>query len=448
MKLKNRLWALGLLVLCSVTFLILLSIRAQELYLQEQIKHELEKLSARWQGQHVYSAKSSNVTRRRSECSIPTNIKRLCIDNTLEMTPANVCPLEELSRDCSLLREVHGYDDKPVDQEELDFPLAFGLKMHTAPEQAEQLLRTIYRPHNVYCIHVDKKADDAVLRVMTSIAACFPNVILTNRISFVYGSYDAIKAELTTMNCALQSKVKWKYYLNLAGQEFPLRTNLEMVRILKLLNGTNDIESFPLPDRYKLRITHKYKVEEGKMCNASIPKEPPTFKAQIRKGSQYNAFTRAFVVAVSVDDEAKAIMNYFNDTLYPEENIWATINQLPGTPGGYPFHVKHNPANEHISRAIAWDIFDAYQCRGEYVREVCIFTRADLPWLLRQPNFFANKFRLEMDSQAVACLEAVVDQRARSRALTLDQSYYLSLPHVRYRNTRALSMVTEKFTSD
>ena len=197
-----------------------------------------------------------------------------------------------------MLREVHGYD-KPVDKEEMDFPLAFGLKMHTAPEQAEQLLRTIYRPHNVYCIHVDKKADDAVLRVMTSIAACFPNVILTDRISFVYGSYDAIRAELITMTCALESKVDWKCYLNLAGQEFPLRTNLEMVRIFKLLNGTNDIESFPMPDHLTYRISHEYKVRNGTLLKTAVAKNAPTFKAEIHKGSQYNAIPRALICGVS-----------------------------------------------------------------------------------------------------------------------------------------------------
>lgn len=61
--------------------------------------------------------------------------------------------------------------------------------MHTAPEQAEQPLRTIYRPHKVYCIQIDKNADDVVSLVMTSIAVCFPNVILTKRISFVYAGY-------------------------------------------------------------------------------------------------------------------------------------------------------------------------------------------------------------------------------------------------------------------
>ena len=34
----------------------------------------------------------------------------------------------------------------------------------------------------------------------------------------------------------------WKYHINLAGQEFPLKTNLELVRILKAFNGSNLIQ--------------------------------------------------------------------------------------------------------------------------------------------------------------------------------------------------------------
>ena len=34
----------------------------------------------------------------------------------------------------------------------------------------------------------------------------------------------------------------WRYYINLAGSAFPLKTNAELVQILKLYNGTNDIE--------------------------------------------------------------------------------------------------------------------------------------------------------------------------------------------------------------
>ena len=34
---------------------------------------------------------------------------------------------------------------------------------------------------------------------------------------------------------------RWKYFINLTGQEFPLRTNWEIVQIAKIFNGSNDL---------------------------------------------------------------------------------------------------------------------------------------------------------------------------------------------------------------
>ena len=34
---------------------------------------------------------------------------------------------------------------------------------------------------------------------------------------------------------------KWRYFINLTGQEFPLKTNKELVKILKAYRGANDI---------------------------------------------------------------------------------------------------------------------------------------------------------------------------------------------------------------
>ncbi len=36
--------------------------------------------------------------------------------------------------------------------------------------------------------------------------------------------------------------VRWRYFINLTGREFPLKTNLELVRILTTYNGSNDID--------------------------------------------------------------------------------------------------------------------------------------------------------------------------------------------------------------
>ena len=34
---------------------------------------------------------------------------------------------------------------------------------------------------------------------------------------------------------------RFRYFINLTGQEFPLRTNLELVRIARIFNGSNDV---------------------------------------------------------------------------------------------------------------------------------------------------------------------------------------------------------------
>ena len=42
---------------------------------------------------------------------------------------------------------------------------------------------------------------------------------------------------------ALLKYKKWKYFINLTGQEFPLRTNWELVQILKVLGGVTIIDA-------------------------------------------------------------------------------------------------------------------------------------------------------------------------------------------------------------
>ena len=37
---------------------------------------------------------------------------------------------------------------------------------------------------------------------------------------------------------------KWKYYINLTGLEFPLKTNWELVQILSTYKGANDVDTF------------------------------------------------------------------------------------------------------------------------------------------------------------------------------------------------------------
>ena len=69
----------------------------------------------------------------------------------------------ELTKNCSAFKTERGYTDSPVSKEELDFPLAFSILFHKDLEQVENLLRTIYRPHNWYCLHLDADASEVFL---------------------------------------------------------------------------------------------------------------------------------------------------------------------------------------------------------------------------------------------------------------------------------------------
>ena len=149
----------------------------------------------------------------------------------------------EWTKDCSNFKTSRGYVTSPLSQEEAGFPLAFSIAMYTDVEQAERLLRMIYQPQNVYCIHIDIKASVLVHRTMHHIAQCFPNVFIASHLDKIkWGDISVLYPDLNCMRDLINFyKGRWKYYINLTGQEMPLRTNYELVRIAKIFNGSNDI---------------------------------------------------------------------------------------------------------------------------------------------------------------------------------------------------------------
>lgn len=152
---------------------------------------------------------------------------------------------KDLTENCTHFRTIRGYSSHVVTEEELRFPVAFSILLHENGEQAERLLRAIWRPQNFYCIHVDAKADHMTRQIMVDVASCFTNVFLASKsVSVRWAEISLLKAELICMKDAWRQG-HWFYYINLTGREFPLRTNWELVQILKVYNGANDIDGTP-----------------------------------------------------------------------------------------------------------------------------------------------------------------------------------------------------------
>ena len=61
----------------------------------------------------------------------------------------------------------------------------------------------------------------------------------------------------------LAGSVQWKYLMNVAGEAFPLKTNAELVGILRLYNGASDVEGIYWARVHKSRFKQEWKEMQG-----------------------------------------------------------------------------------------------------------------------------------------------------------------------------------------
>ncbi|KAH9504511.1 Beta-1,3-galactosyl-O-glycosyl-glycoprotein beta-1,6-N-acetylglucosaminyltransferase [Bulinus truncatus] len=217
-----------------------------------------------------------------------------------------------LTQSCQNFITSRGYVTSSVTPEEDHFPIAYSLIIYTDLEMAERLLRAIYRPQNFYCIHVDDKSSKSYFDAVSSIAKCFPNVfIASKRINVVWGTFSVLKVELLCME-ELWKYTSWKYFINLAGQEFPLKTNFELVKILKAFNGANSVIG---------RINKK---DEKRWNHVKrLPNVQPI------KGSVHIVVNRQFVDFILHNRTSLKILKWTKKTIIPDETFFSTLNFNP-----------------------------------------------------------------------------------------------------------------------
>jgi hypothetical protein len=233
---------------------------------------------------------------------------------------------------CPLFRQIRGYDSHPIKDSEYEFPLAFSILVYYNVEQLERLLKLIYRPQNVYCIHIDLKSSIEVHKAIESIVQCFDNVFISSKLEdVIYAGISRLKADINCMrdlinfknNFTHNNKIvpKWKYFINLASTEFPLRTNYELTEILRLFNGANDIEVlFNNPkDRVKFSWKPGYKNNERLLIKTDKLKDPPPYNFTITKGIAFGHFSHDFVNFVLNDIHAIDLLRWAEDTYSPDE---------------------------------------------------------------------------------------------------------------------------------
>ncbi|KAJ3604398.1 hypothetical protein NHX12_029139 [Muraenolepis orangiensis] len=328
------------------------------------------------------------------------------------------------TQDCRHYILTRKYLEYPLSKEEEDFPLAYSIVVHHKVQNFERLLRSIYAPQNVYCVHVDKKVQPSTLASFMGIASCFPNVFMVSQpVSVTYAGWSRVQADLNCMADLFNVSATWKYLINLCGQDFPLKTNLEMVRSLQALDGGNSVNSETPPSGQAWKWTIVHQEVDGSVHGTGQQRGPPPLNILLHYGSAYIIVSRGYIQSVLEDSRIQALIEWAKGIYSPDENLWATIQRMPGVPGSTPANSKYDMTDINaVSRLVKWhglegprDTEAAYPpCEGHHVRSICVYGTGDLSWLLKQHHLFANKFDIDMDYIALHCL----DHYLRHKALT------------------------------
>ncbi|RUS84602.1 hypothetical protein EGW08_007629 [Elysia chlorotica] len=335
------------------------------------------------------------------------------------------------TKNCERFKWSRGYITSPLTQEEEEFPLAYSILVFKDIELVERLLRSIYRPQNSYCINVDIKSDPEFYRAVTALVKCFSDNVRMSSIRFDvrWATYTVLEPELVCMQDlwdmdeerhekdtakdgqkveSRKSRKPWKYFINLTGQEFPLKTNYELVKMIKALKGANS--------------------EEGTRKRANKNRwgsKPAPYDINPVKGGVHTLFNRATVDFILHSETARAFVDWLKDTDYPDETLFASINfnphlKIPGTYNGTKME-----ENESLTRYKQWY---GNNCSSQHVvHSICILSTGDLYRLGASPHMFANKFYLHEDRIVIGCLEEKIfnDTRDEFKGIkTFDTTFY------------------------
>jgi hypothetical protein len=248
----------------------------------------------------------------------------------------------DAARRCNTFKLQLGYRTSLMEGDDPDFPIAFNILTHQSLAQVERLLRAIYRPHNSYCIHVDAKANETFQRALRAVVSCFDNVFIASKLeAIVYAGYSRLQADINCMKDHLTSPIKWRYLINTASNAYPLKTNAEITKILKIYNGANDVKATAYGWYFPLKIRWMYKFIEpdvaqgdpdGEVIRTQQRLPPPPHNLTIVKGSAYAVFSRGFIDYIVNDKVAQDYLRFCRDTYSPDEHYWNTLH-----------HTYHNP---------------------------------------------------------------------------------------------------------
>ena len=107
--------------------------------------------------------------------------------------------------------------------------IAYFLLVHRYPAQFKRLFIAIYAPGNLYVVHVDKSSGTELAKDIATFLSPYQGVEILEAEDALWGGYSLVDAELRGMERLLEMNDRWTHYINLSGQDFPLKSRQPVI---------------------------------------------------------------------------------------------------------------------------------------------------------------------------------------------------------------------------
>ncbi len=270
--------------------------------------------------------------------------------------------------------------------------IAYFILVHRYPAQFKRLFRAIYLPGNHYVIHVDKSSGEHLQQEISDFLSPYQGAELLDSQDALWGGYSLVEAELRGMGRLLEMNGRWSHYINLSGQDFPLKSQNYIRQFLAANPGKQFIRALDQakerPDTMN-RISHMFVEEHGKMNSTGVARPYMTGDTPFI-GTQWKAVTRSFCEYVCHDPRAERFKTFYRNSFIADEAFFQTVMMNS---------VGHGMVMNDDLRMIDW-VAD-----GDIKLRPRNYDAKDFERLQRSTDLFARKFDAEHETEILSLLE-------------------------------------------
>ena len=281
--------------------------------------------------------------------------------------------------------------------------IAWFVLLHHKPAQFEWLLEAIWRPEDLYLVHVDLKSlfnfkgRGGTWSRVRALIADRPNIRLMRPRSTNWGGWSLGRIGLDAIDRLLDADEGWTHFINVSGECYPARPLAELRADLRSDPDALYVETTPFADlppaTWHVRRPRMVETPVKIVPLPGVRLPPATFQLD-HKGSQWVILPRAFCEWQRTSQVRRDMERYLRWTPLSDELVIQTL-MLNG-----PFRDRQAA---HFGRALRL---------VEPAAHPEVLTLADLDWLHASGAYLARKFDAEMDAAILHQLAAEIGARA------------------------------------